>query len=83
MECCNNLKIVLLRLVHSLRSKTLSVVILMGLSSGLAAKPKLLRRSSVIEETSAPSPAPAELYRSLRRSAANMQRLWFSQGSQF
>jgi hypothetical protein len=36
MECCNNLKIVLLRLVHSLRSKTLSVVILMGLSSGLA-----------------------------------------------
>jgi hypothetical protein len=75
------LKTILLRLAHSPQSRTLSVVILTGLSSGLVAKPKLLRRSSVIEETSMPSPAPAELCRSLRRFAANMRRLWFSQDS--
>jgi hypothetical protein len=57
------------------------VVILTGLSSGLAAKPKLLKRSSVIEENFVPSPVPAELCRSLRRLAANMSRLWFSQDS--
>jgi hypothetical protein len=32
-------------LVHSLRSRTLSMMILTGLSSGLAAKPKLLMKS--------------------------------------
>jgi hypothetical protein len=59
------------------------VVILTGLSGGLAAKPKLLRRFLVIEETSALLPALGEPYQSLRRLAANMPRLWFSQGSQF
>jgi hypothetical protein len=74
-ECANNLKIVLLRLAHCPRSRTLFVVILMGLSSGLMAKPKLLRISSMIEETSVLSPAPAELCRSSKRLAVNMPRL--------
>jgi hypothetical protein len=39
--------------VHSPQSRTLSAVILTGLSGGLTAKPKLLRRSSVIVGTSA------------------------------
>jgi hypothetical protein len=75
------LKIVLLRLAHSPQSRTLSVVILMGLFDGLAANPKILSRSSVIKETSTPLSAPAELYQPLRRLAANMLRLWFSQDS--
>jgi hypothetical protein len=69
------LRIVLLRLAHSPRSRTLSMVILMGLSGGLAAKPKLLRRFSVIEVTFAPLPVPAEPYQSLRRLVVNMPRL--------
>jgi hypothetical protein len=75
MECCNNLKIVSLRLAHSLRSKTLSVVILTGLLGGLVVKPKLLMRFLAIEETSTPSPMLEESSRSSRKLAASMQRL--------
>jgi hypothetical protein len=42
----------------------------MELFGGLATKPKLLRRFSVIGETSVPSSAPLELCHSLRRLAA-------------
>jgi hypothetical protein len=80
--CNNNLKIVLLRLAHSPQSRTLSAVILTGLSGGLMAKPKLLRRFSVIGGTSALLPMPVGPCRSLKRSAANMPRLWLSQDSQ-
>jgi hypothetical protein len=81
MECCNKLKEAFPKLVHSLRSKILSVVILMELFDGSAAKPKLLRRFLVIGETSAPSSAGVELCHSLRRLAASMQRVYFSQNS--
>jgi hypothetical protein len=61
--------------VHSLQGRTLSVVFLTGLSGGLAAKPKLLMRYLVIEETSTPSPVPEEPSHSSRNLAASMQRL--------
>jgi hypothetical protein len=51
------------------------VVILTGLSSGLAAKPKLLMRYSATEDTSAPLPAPEEPSHSSRKLAVSMQRL--------
>jgi hypothetical protein len=56
-------KIVLLKLAHSLRSRTLSVVILTGLSGGLVAK------------ISAPSSVPEEPSHSLRKMVVSMQRL--------
>jgi hypothetical protein len=74
-------KIVLLRLAHSPHSRTLFAVILTGLSSGLTVKPKLLRRFSMIGETSPLLPAPVGPCRSLKRLAANMPRLWFSHDS--
>jgi hypothetical protein len=75
MKCCNKLKMVLLKLARSLWSRTLSVVILMGLSNGLLAKPKFLMKFLVIEEIFVTSPVPEEPSHSLRRLAASMQRL--------
>jgi hypothetical protein len=51
------------------------VVILTGLSGGLATKLKLLTRFLAIEETSAPSPAPEEPSHSSRNLVVSMQRL--------
>jgi hypothetical protein len=59
------------------------MVILIGLSGELAVKPKLLMRFLVIDETFALLPVLEESYQSLRRLAANLPRLWFSQGSRF
>jgi hypothetical protein len=79
-ECANNLKNSFTKVgAHSPQSRTLSAVILTGLSGGLTTKSKLLRRFSVIWGTSALLPAPVGLRRSLKRSDANMPRLWFSQ----
>jgi hypothetical protein len=75
MECCNKLKTALPKLAHSLQSKILSVVILMELFGGSAARSKPLTKFSVIGETSMPSPAPAELCLFLRRLAVITQRL--------
>jgi hypothetical protein len=49
------------------------------LSDGLTVKPKLLKRFSVTEEICVPSLVLVGPCRSLKRSAANMPRLWFSQ----
>jgi hypothetical protein len=57
------------------------VVILTGLSNGLMAKPKLLIKFLVIEEIFTPSPTPEESSHSLRKLAASMQRMKFSQNS--
>jgi hypothetical protein len=51
------------------------VVILKGLSGGLAVKSKLLMRYSAIEETSAPSPVPGVPSHSSRKLVVSMQRL--------
>jgi hypothetical protein len=75
MECCNKLKIVSLKLTHSLWNRTLSVVILTGLSDGSVAKSKLLMKFFVIEEIFAPSPVPEELSHSSKKLDASMQRL--------
>jgi hypothetical protein len=67
-------KIVLLKLVHSLLIRTLSMVILTGLSDGSVAKPKLLMKFLMIEEIFAPSLAPEESSHSLKKMATSMQR---------
>jgi hypothetical protein len=60
MKYCNKLKkkTTLPKLAHFLRSKYLSVAILMELFDGLAMRPKPLTKFSVIGDTSALSPAP-------------------------
>jgi hypothetical protein len=75
MECCNKLKNSLLKLAHSLQSRTLFVVILTGLSERSVAKPKLLMKSLAIEETFVPSPALEGSSRSLKKLVASMQML--------
>jgi hypothetical protein len=75
LQCCNKLKIVLLKLAHSLRSRTLFMVILTGLSDGSVTKPKLLMKFLVIEEIFAPLPASEEPSHSLRKMVASMQML--------
>ena len=80
-ECANNLKNSFTKVGVSPHSRTLSTVILTGLSGGLTVKLKLLKRFSVIEETSTLLLAPMGPCRSLKRWAANMPRLWFSQDS--
>jgi hypothetical protein len=72
-----------LKLAHFPKRKTLFAVILTGLSAGLTAKMMLLKRFSATEEIYVPSSVPMGLCRSLKRSAANMPRLWFSQDSRF
>jgi hypothetical protein len=51
------------------------VVILMGLSDGLVAKPKLLMKFLVIGEIFAPSLVHEEPSHSLKKLTASMQRL--------
>jgi hypothetical protein len=75
MECCNKLKTVLLKLVHSLMSRTLSVVVLTRLSDGSVARPKLLMKSLVIEEIFAPSMALEGSSCFFKKLAVSMQRL--------
>jgi hypothetical protein len=77
-ECYNvatSWKVVLLKLVHSLLSRILFVVILTGLSDGSGAKPKLLMKSLAIEEISVPALALEEPSHYLKKLAMSMQRL--------
>jgi hypothetical protein len=53
LECAKKLKIVLQRWEHSLRSRSLSAVILEGLFSGSAKRPKPFMKYSAIVEISA------------------------------
>jgi hypothetical protein len=75
IECCNKLKIVLLKLAHSLLTRTLSVVILTGLLDGSVVRPKLLMKFLLIEEIFAPSPTLEGLSLFLKKLAVSMQKL--------
>jgi hypothetical protein len=68
-------------LAHSLRSRILSVVILMELSGGLVAKLKLLMKFLVIEEIFFAFTGAKEPSQSLKKLAVSMQRLLLSQNS--
>jgi hypothetical protein len=74
-KCAKNLKNSFSKVGAFFLSRTLSAMILTGLSGGLMTKPKLLKRFSVTEEIFVPSLVPVGPCRSLKMSAANMPRL--------
>jgi hypothetical protein len=57
MQCCNKLKSSFAKVNTFSTEQTLFVVILIGLSDGLVAKPKLLMKSLAIEGSFVPASA--------------------------